>query len=84
MTHAVFSLEEELLTWTGDIVWQWKEELPNPAITSSAKETEFEDLGENSLAEVAEAVKKFLGSKAPGVDEICHEVLKALNIIRLS
>ncbi len=51
------------------------------------QEAEFEDLGEASpisLAEVSEVVKKLLSGKAPGVDEICLEMLKALDIVGLS
>lgn len=35
-------------------------------------------------AEVAEGVTKLPGGKAPGVDEICPETLKALDIVGLS
>lgn len=34
-----------------------------------------------SLAEVAEGVKKLLSSKAPGVEKICSEILKAFDIV---
>lgn len=77
----------ELLTRTGGIVRQWKEnfeELPNPNNTSSVKEAEIEDSEEVSpifLAEVVEVVKKLLSGKALGVNEI-H--LKALHIVGLS
>jgi len=37
-----------------------------------------------SLAEAAKIVKNLLGCKAPGVDEICPEMLKALDIVWLS
>ncbi|TWW77394.1 hypothetical protein D4764_12G0007840 [Takifugu flavidus] len=37
-----------------------------------------------SGAEVAEVVKKLLSGKAPGVDEICLEFLKALDVVGLS
>jgi len=37
-----------------------------------------------SLAEAAMVVKKLLGGKAPGVDEIRPEMLKALDIVGLS
>ncbi|TWW71625.1 hypothetical protein D4764_16G0001220 [Takifugu flavidus] len=45
------------------------------------------DLGTGSRisgAEVAEVVKKLLGGKAPGVDEIRPEFLKALDVVGLS
>ncbi len=47
----------------------------------------FENLGEASsvsLAEVSKVVMKLLSGKAPGVDEIRPEMLKALNIVGLS
>ncbi len=75
---------EELLTLTGDIVQQWKEqfeELLNPTNTSSLEEAAFEDSEEVSpifLAEVSKVVKKLLSGKAPHVDEIHPELLKAL------
>lgn len=37
-----------------------------------------------SLAEAAGVVKKLPSGKMPGVDEVCHEMLKALNIVGLS
>ena len=51
------------------------------------EEAESEDSGDVSsirLAEVSEAVKKLRSGKAPGVDEICPEMLKALDIVGLS
>ena len=35
-------------------------------------------------AEVIEVVKKLHGGRAPGVDEICPEFLKALDVVGLS
>ena len=89
-SQAVYSRGGELLTRTGDIVGRWKEhfeELLNPANTSSVEEAGLEDSGVSSfisVAEVAEVVKKLLGGKAPGVDEIRPEMLKALDIVGLS
>jgi len=40
--------------------------------------------GPIALAEAAKVVKKLLGGKAPGVDEIRPEMLKALDIVGLS
>ncbi len=37
-----------------------------------------------SLPEVSEIAKKLLSSKVPGVDAICPEILKALDIVGLS
>ena len=62
-------------------------ELLNPANMSSEEETEFEDLGENSLrslASVNKLVKKLLNCKVLGVDEIRPEMLKALDIVGLA
>ncbi|KAI3352799.1 hypothetical protein L3Q82_019232 [Scortum barcoo] len=64
---------------------QFKEIL-NPADMSSVEEAELEDPGEalpKSVAEVAEIVKKLLRGKAHGVDEICPEMLKALDTVAL-
>lgn len=47
---------------------------------------EFEDLGRASpisMAEVSELVKHLISSKAPGVDEICTEMLKAWDLVGL-
>ena len=79
----------ELLTQTEDIVRPWKEHFEdlNPVSMSSIEEAKSKDLGEDSyitLAEVVEIVKKLPGFKAPGVDEICTEMLKALEIVELS
>ena len=37
-----------------------------------------------SGAEVAEVVRKLLSGRAPGVDEVCPEFLKALDVVGLS
>jgi len=50
-------------------------------ITSTSSESEASPI---SLAEVAEVVKKLFSGKAPGVDEIRLEMLKALDIVGLS
>ena len=87
LAQAVFSRGRELLTRTGDIVGRWKEELLNLTNTSSVEEADSEDSGEVSsicLAEVSESVEKLLSGKVPGVDEICPEMLKALDIVGLS
>uniref|UniRef100_A0A8C2ZPF1 Reverse transcriptase domain-containing protein n=1 Tax=Cyclopterus lumpus TaxID=8103 RepID=A0A8C2ZPF1_CYCLU len=90
LPQAVLSRGGELLTRTGDIVGRWKEhfeELLNPANMSPGEGAAPEDFGvvsPISLAEVAKVVKKLLGGKAPGVDEILPEMLKALDIVGLS
>ncbi len=51
---------------------------------SSVTEAEPEDLGEGSLislAEVTDVVKKLFSVKAPEVDEIRNEMLKAPDIV---
>ena len=89
LAQAVLSRGGELLTQTEDIVGRWKEhfeELLNPANTSSGEEAESEASGEAppiSLAEVAEVVKQLFSGKAPGVDEIRPEMLKALDNVGL-
>jgi len=62
------------------------EELLNPTSTSSEEEAESEESGEAppiSLAEVPEVFKKLFSGKMPGVNEICPEMLKALDIVGL-
>lgn len=87
---TVFDRGGELLTRTGDIARQWKEhfeELLNASNMSSKEEEEVEDSGETSpisKAEVTEVAKMLVSGKAPGVDEIRPEMLKALNINGLS
>ncbi len=52
---------------------------------SSVEEAELKDSGDASpisLEEVAEALKKLLSGKAPGVDEIHPKMLKAMDIVR--
>ena len=64
------------MTPTRDVVNRWKEyfeDLLNPTDTSSDSEAGSGNLGVDSTisgVEVAEVVKKLLGGKAPGVDEI--------------
>ena len=88
--NTVYSGDGELLTSTRDVVDRWREyfeDLLNPADTSSNEEAEFGDSGVDSPisgAEVAEVVKKLLGGRAPGVDEIRPEFLKALDAEGLS
>ncbi|XDV11655.1 hypothetical protein PO909_000531 [Leuciscus waleckii] len=89
-TNAVYSGGGQLLTSTGDVVGRWKkyfEDLLNPAVTSSIEEAEAEGSEVDSSitwAEVTEVVKKLLGGKAPGVDEIHPEYLKSLDVVGLS
>ncbi|KAM4534591.1 uncharacterized protein V3H82_024506 [Fundulus diaphanus] len=88
-TNTVYSGGGVLRTSTRDVVRRWAEyfeDLLNPTNTSSIEEAEPEDSGSGSPisgAEVAEVVKKLLGGKAPGVDEIRPEYLKALDVVGL-
>ena len=88
--NTVFSGGCVLLTSTKDVVYRWREyfeDLINPTNTPSGEKAGPMDPGMGSLileAEVANVVKKHLGGKAPGVDEICPELLKALEVIGLS
>ncbi|TWW67426.1 HEAT repeat-containing protein 3 [Takifugu flavidus] len=88
--NAVYSGDGVLLTSTRDVVDRWKEyfeDLLNPTNGPSNEEAGPRDLGIGSHisgAEVAEVVKKLLGGKAPGVDEIRLEFLKALDVVGLS
>ncbi|TWW57009.1 hypothetical protein D4764_08G0009960 [Takifugu flavidus] len=88
--NTVYSGADVLLTSTRDDVDRWKEyfeDLLNPTNAPSSEEAGLGDLGTGSRifgAEVAEVVKKLLGGKAPGVDEIRLEFLKALDVVGLS
>ncbi|KAK3539668.1 hypothetical protein QTP70_011124 [Hemibagrus guttatus] len=88
--NTVYGGGGELLVSTGDIVGRWKEyfeDLLNPTDTPSVEEPEAEDSEVDSFitqAEVTEVVQQLLGGKAPGVDEICPEYLKSLNVVGLS
>ena len=79
-----------LLTSTRDVVSQWGEYLedflnPNNTPCDEEAESGSSDVGPPiSGAEVAEVVKKLLGGKAPGVDEVRPEFLKALDVAGLS
>ncbi|KAK0154090.1 LINE-1 retrotransposable element ORF2 protein [Merluccius polli] len=66
---------------------EYFEDLLNPTDTPSSKEAGPGDSGVGSPisgAEVAEVVRKLLGGRAPGVDEVRPEFLKALDIVGLS
>ena len=76
----VFGLGEELLTSTGYIVWHWREyfEDPvNPTNAHSEEEAEPRDLG-------WALPSQFGSGSAPGVNEICPELPKALDVVGLS
>ncbi|TWW64289.1 hypothetical protein D4764_03G0012970 [Takifugu flavidus] len=88
--NTVYSGDGVLLTSTWDVVDRWKEyfeNLLNPTNAPPNEEVGPGDLGIGSRisgAEVAELVKKLLGGKVPGVDEIRPEFLKALDVVGLS
>ncbi len=78
-----------MLTSTRDVVsrrGEYFEDLLNPTDTRSEEaESKSSEMGPPiSGAEVAEVVKKLLGGKAPGVDEVSPEFLRALDVIGLS
>ena len=63
------------------------EDLLNPTDMSSDEEAESEssEMGPPiSGADVAEVVKKLLGGRAPGVNEVRPEFLKALDVVGVS
>ncbi|XP_054621698.1 uncharacterized protein vopp1b isoform X1 [Dunckerocampus dactyliophorus] len=88
--NTVYGGDGVLLTSTRDVVDRWKEyfeDLLNPTDTSSYEEAEPGDSTVGSPisgAEVAEVVKKLLGGRAPGVDEIRPEFLKAMDAVGMS
>ncbi len=60
---------------------------PQSRVTSSIEEAEAggsEVASSITWAKVTEVVKKLLGGKAPGVDEIRPEYLKSLDVVGLS
>ena len=88
---TVYSAGGELLNSTGDVVDRWKEyfeDLLNPteAPSSGGEAGPEEPVVDSPIsgAEVAEVVKKLCGGKAPGVDEIRPDYLKALDVVGLS
>uniref|UniRef100_A0A3B3S8K7 Reverse transcriptase domain-containing protein n=1 Tax=Paramormyrops kingsleyae TaxID=1676925 RepID=A0A3B3S8K7_9TELE len=97
LVPTIYSGEGVLLTSPGDITRRWKEyfeDLLNPASDTSAhtafetsEGTEPEGAGGGlsiTGAEVATVVKELRGGRAPGVDEIRPEYLKALDVVGLS
>ncbi|KAK0141183.1 Craniofacial development protein 2 [Merluccius polli] len=90
IVNTVYGGDGALLTSTRDVVDRWKEyfeDLLNPTDTPSGKEAGPGDSGVGSPisgAEVAEVVRKLLGGRAPGVDEVRPEFLKALDVVGLS
>ena len=88
--QALYSNDGTLLTSTEKVIGRWKEhfeELLNPTNPPSTVEAELEDdVGSSliSLGEVTEVVKQLYSGKAPEVDEIRPEMLKALGVMGLS
>ncbi|TWW61031.1 hypothetical protein D4764_05G0011210 [Takifugu flavidus] len=84
--NTVYSGDGVLLTSTRDVVDRWKEyfeDLLYPTNVPSSEKAGPGDLGTSSRfsgAELIEVVKKLLGGRAPGVDEISPEFLKALDV----
>ena len=75
IVNTVYGGDGALLTSTRDVVSRWGEyfeDLLNPTDTCSEEaQSESTETGPPiSGAEVAEVVKKLLGGKAPGVDEV--------------
>ncbi|XP_051775570.1 uncharacterized protein LOC127525979 [Erpetoichthys calabaricus] len=88
--NTVYGGDGALLTSTRDVVGWWGEyfeDLLNPTNMPSNEEAEPGDSEVGSPisgTEVTEVVKKLLGGRAPGVDEIRPEFLKALDFVGLS
>ncbi|KAK0154256.1 putative uncharacterized transposon-derived protein F52C9.6 [Merluccius polli] len=88
--NTVYGGDGALLTSTRDVVDRWKEyfeDLLNHTDTPSGKEAGPGDSGVGSPisgAEVAEVVRKLLGGRATGVDEVRPKFLKALDVVGLS
>ncbi|TWW80691.1 hypothetical protein D4764_01G0005060 [Takifugu flavidus] len=87
--NTVYSGDGVLLISTRDVVDRWKEYFEDCSIPPKCLPVRSRAWGPGDgllylRAEVAEVVKKHLGGKAPGVDEIRPEFLKALDIVGLS
>nr|XP_049579068.1 uncharacterized protein LOC125970583 [Syngnathus scovelli] len=88
--NTVHSGDGVLLTSTRDVLSRWGdyfEDLLNSTYTPSIEEAGPGDSEADSPifgVEGTEVVKKLLGGKAPGVDEIRPEFLKALDVVGLS
>ena len=86
----MYSKDGTLLTSTEEVIGRWKEyfgDLLNPTQPPSVMETELEDDGVSSpisLGEVTVVVKQLHSGKAPGINEIPPEMLKALGVEGLS
>ena len=84
--QTVYSKDETLLTWTEEAIGRWKgysSDLLNCTQPRSVAETELKDARVSlpiSLDEVTKVVKQLHSGKAPGVDEIPPEMLKALGV----
>ncbi|KAK0156607.1 LINE-1 reverse transcriptase [Merluccius polli] len=81
--NTVYGGDGTLLTSTRDVVDRWKEyfeDLLNPTDMPSGKKAGPGD-SPISGAEVAEVVRKLLGGRALGVDEVRPEFLKALDAL---
>lgn len=66
-----------------DHVWS-NGTFPNISSMEGAKSEDSGEASALSLAEVSGVVMKLCGRKAPGIDEVCPEMLKALDIWGLS
>ena len=88
--QAVYSKDGTLLTSAEEVIGRWREyfgDLLNPTQPPSVAETELEDDGVSSpisLGEVSAVVKQLHSGKAPGIDQIPPEILKALGVEGLS
>ncbi|TWW63635.1 hypothetical protein D4764_03G0006430 [Takifugu flavidus] len=85
--NTVYSGDGVLPTSTRDVVDRWKEYSKTYLIPPTRLPLRKQDLGTGSRisgAEVAKVVKKLLGGRAPGVDEIRPEFFKAMDVVGLS
>ena len=86
----MYSKDGTLLTSTEEVIGQWKEyfgDLLNLTQPPSVTETELEDDRVSlpiSQGEATLVVKQLHSGKAPGIDEIPLEMLKALGVEGLS
>lgn len=87
--HTIYSGDRTLLTSTKDMAKQWKEhfeDLLNPTFTSAMQTESGHTVCDSPITEgeVTNVVKPLLSGRAPGMNEMGAEFLKAVNVEGLS
>lgn len=87
--HTIYSGDRTLLTSTKDMAKQWKEhfeDLLNPTFTSAMQTESGHTVCDSPITEgeVTNVVKPLLSGRAPGMNEMGAEFLKAVKVEGLS